>query len=65
MDHGSETIHNWLRLKDIGVDSRNEHVAFMRRDCPVCISEGFEAPSRMRVASRGVSLAASFISIQF
>ena len=63
MNHDSETTHNSLRLKDIGIDSRNEHLVFMRRDCPVCISEGFEALSRVRVASRGVSLAASLIVV--
>ncbi len=62
MDYESAS-HSSLRLKDIGIDSRNEHMVFMRRDCPVCISEGFEALSRVRVASRGVSLAASLIVV--
>ncbi len=62
MDYESAS-HSSLRLKDIGIDSRNEHMVFMRRDCPVCISEGFEALSRVRVASRGASLAASLIVV--
>lgn len=59
----NETRHNSLRLKDIGVDSQNEHLVFMRRDCSVCISEGFEALSRIRVKSSSASLAASLIVI--
>lgn len=57
------TTHNLLRLKKLGIDSRNEHLVFMRRDCPVCISEGFEALSRLRVSAGTRSLAASLIVV--
>lgn len=58
-----ETTHSLLRLKKLGIDSRNEHLVFMRRDCPVCISEGFEALSRLRVSAGTRSLAASLIVV--
>lgn len=32
-----------------GVDAHREAVVFMRRDCPVCRSEGFEGHSRVQV----------------
>lgn len=33
----------------MGVDAHHEAVAFMRRDCPVCRSEGFEGHSRVQI----------------
>lgn len=33
----------------LGIDAHHEPVAFMRRDCPVCRSEGFEGHSRVQV----------------
>lgn len=54
-------ITNTLKLKSLGIDSRNEHLVFMRSDCPVCRSEGFEALNRIRVAYREKSLVASLI----
>jgi thymidine phosphorylase len=50
-----------LRLKKLGVDSLNEHLVFMRRDCPICNSEGFEALNRIRVTGANGTLAASLI----
>ncbi|MCB1024555.1 MAG: thymidine phosphorylase family protein [Acidobacteria bacterium] len=52
---------NNLRLKRLGVDSRNEHLVFMRSDCPVCKSEGFEALNRIRVTSANRTLVASLV----
>lgn len=53
--------HNKLKLKKLGVDFRNEHLVFMRRDCHVCKSEGFEALSRIRVSKEDRILVASLI----
>jgi thymidine phosphorylase len=53
--------HNTLKLKKLGVDFRNEHLAFMRRDCQVCKSEGFEALNRIRVSKGDRTLVASLI----
>ncbi|SMO60476.1 thymidine phosphorylase family protein [Fodinibius sediminis] len=38
-----------LRLKWLGIDTQKEFVVYMRSDCPVCISEGFEALTRVMV----------------
>jgi thymidine phosphorylase len=32
-----------LRLKRLGIDTYQEPVIYMRQDCDVCRSEGFEA----------------------
>lgn len=38
-----------LRVRRIGIDTYREAVIYMRRDCAVCRSEGFEAQARIRV----------------
>jgi thymidine phosphorylase len=53
--------HNTLKLKKLGIDFRNEHLVFMRRDCHVCKSEGFEALNRIRISKAGRTLVASLI----
>ena len=40
---------NVLRLRRLGIDTYQELVIYMRSDCPVCKSEGFEAQSRIEV----------------
>ena len=40
---------NLLRMRRIGIDTYLEPVIFMRRDCHICRSEGFEAYSRVEV----------------
>lgn len=39
-----------LRLRPLGIDTYQEAVIYMRRDCPVCRSEGFLAQARVCVA---------------
>lgn len=56
-------VSNILKLKKIGIDSRNEHLVFMRSDCYVYRSEGFEAINRIRVAFEEKSLMASLINM--
>lgn len=41
-----------LRLRRLGIDTYQEPVVYMRSDCHVCRSEGFEARSRVRVRAR-------------
>ena len=41
-----------LRLKLLGIDTLQEHVIYMRRDCHVCRAEGFEAQTRLEVSLR-------------
>ncbi len=40
---------NPLKLKRLGIDTHQEAVVYMRADCPVSRSEGFEAQSRLQV----------------
>jgi thymidine phosphorylase len=50
---------NTLRLKRMGIDSYQEPVLYMRRDCHVCQSEGFEAQSRVELALNGTRVVAT------
>ena len=48
-----ETTHaesNVLRLRQLGIDTYQEPVIYMSRECPVCLSEGWQAQTRLRVA---------------
>lgn len=38
-----------VRLRRLGIDTHQEPIIYMRQDCPVCRSEGFEAQSRVSV----------------
>jgi thymidine phosphorylase len=38
-----------LRVRRLGIDTRQEAVIYVRRDCPVCRAEGFEAEARVEV----------------
>jgi thymidine phosphorylase len=40
---------NSLILKRLGIDTHQEAVVYMRADCPICRSEGFQAHSRVQV----------------
>ncbi len=42
--------HNTLRLKHLGIDTYKEAVIYMRKDCHICRSEGFEAQARVLVS---------------
>jgi len=42
-----------LRLRRLGIDTYQEAVLYIREDCPVCRSEGFNAQSRVRVDLNG------------
>ncbi|TGL77148.1 thymidine phosphorylase family protein [Leptospira yasudae] len=39
-----------LTLKNLGIDTNQEYVVFLRRDCPACKSEGFIALNRVQVS---------------
>jgi len=43
----------------MGIDTYQEPVIYMRRDCHVCRAEGFEAQTRIRVEARGRSILAT------
>lgn len=38
-----------LKLKQLGIDTYKEAILFMRKDCHVCLSEGFEVQARVRI----------------
>lgn len=38
-----------LRVKRLGIDTYKEAVIYMRKDCPVCRAEGYEAQARIRL----------------
>lgn len=40
-----------LRARRLGIDTQQEAVIFMRKDCHVCRSEGFTAHARVRVSN--------------
>lgn len=50
---------NRLRFKRLGIHTQYEHIAYMREDCEVCISEGFEALTRIRITNGRKSIVAS------
>ena len=50
---------NTLRLRRLGIDTYDEPVIYMRADCPVCRSEGFDAHSRVTVALSGKRIVAT------
>lgn len=53
-----------LRLKSLGINTYNEPVVYMREDCYICQSEGFEAQSRVQVTLDGRSLIATLNTVE-
>ncbi len=54
-----EQHSNILKYKHLGIYTQNENVVYMREDCHVCISEGFEALTRIRISNATTSIVAS------
>ena len=52
-----------LRLRRLGIDTYDEFVIYMRADCHVCRSEGFDAHSRVRVQLNGKSIIATLHTV--
>ncbi|MCV0426477.1 MAG: thymidine phosphorylase family protein [Roseibium sp.] len=50
---------NILRARRLGIDTQFEAIVFMRNDCPVCLSEGFSAQTRIRVSYKDQSVIAT------
>ena len=50
---------NQLVFKRLGIHTQHEHFAYMREDCHVCISEGFEALTRIRIKNGKKSIVAN------
>ncbi len=56
--HGGNKPHS-RRLRRLGIDTYREAVIYMREDCFVCRSEGFEARSRISVRHNSHSIIAT------
>ncbi len=52
-----------LSLKYLGIDTYTEPVIYMRKDCHICLSEGFEAQARVQVTLNNRSLIATLNTI--
>ncbi len=50
---------NRLRVRRLGIDTYQEAVVYMREDCRICRSEGFEAQSRILVVHQSGSIVAT------
>ena len=55
----TEPAASRIRLRRLGIDTYQEPVLYMHRDCHVCHSEGFEAQSRVEVALNGHHIVAT------
>jgi len=55
---GSAGFHS-MRLRRLGIDTYQESIIYMRSECHVCRSEGFEAQSRIQVEHEGRSIIAT------
>jgi len=58
-EDSTTTAASALRLRRLGIDTYQEAVLYIREDCPVCRSEGFNAQSRVRVHLNGQSAIAT------
>lgn len=56
--------NNTLKVKRLGINTRQEHIVYMREDCGVCKSEGFEALSRVLVQNGKKSIVATINSVR-
>jgi thymidine phosphorylase len=54
-----EQHSNELKYKHLGIYTQNENVVYMREDCHVCVSEGFESLTRIRISNLTTSIVAS------
>lgn len=54
-----EDIKDFLYVKRMGIDTHQEPIVYMRQDCHVCRSEGFDAHSRVRITTNSGSTIAT------
>lgn len=52
-------MHHGLRLKYLGIKTYHEAIIYMREDCHVCRSEGFEVQTRIQVTLEKHSIVAT------
>ena len=51
--------HNVLKARRLHIDTYQEPVVYMRSDCHICRSEGFEAQSRLAISCAGAEVIAT------
>lgn len=56
---------NKLKVRRLGIDTQKEHVAYIRADSHVIISEGFEALARVRINRGKLTIVASLHVVHF
>ncbi len=54
-----EQHSNKLVFKRLGINTQREYLVYMREDCHVCVSEGFQVLTRIRIKSGNKSIVAS------
>jgi thymidine phosphorylase len=54
---------NSLKAIDMGIDTYQEPVIYMRRDCHVCRAEGFTASTRVAIATNKHSIIATLFVV--
>lgn len=52
-------VVNTLMVVDIGIDTHQEPVVYMRSDCHICLSEGFTASSRVILSYKDIHVIAT------
>jgi thymidine phosphorylase len=52
-----------LHLRKLGINTHKEAVIYMRKDCDICKSEGFETHARLRVTLGDRSVIATLNTI--
>lgn len=55
MEHDKST----LLFKNLGIDTYKESIIYLREDCHMCLSEGFEAKTCVKVSLNGKSIVAT------
>ncbi len=55
----TKAVAETLTFKPLEIDTYQEHVIFMHRDCAVCRAEGFSAQTRVQVSTGAQSLIAT------
>ena len=63
MSNPTPRPENTLRLRRLGIDTYDEPVIYMRSDCHVCRSEGFDAHSRVSVRLRERTIIATLHTV--
>ena len=55
--------HHSLKARRLGIDTHDEAVVFMRKECHVCRAEGFSAHTRVRLRHKSRSLIATLYQV--